>query len=268
MTLPVLPSPQSITPAQVDDYATQVERFADECNDVHEVADTRNKWAAITEYVKRTSNDGVKRAEAAMRHLEQRVGQIITEKRKAGEMSSQGKPATLQVSDLGLDHRESSEFVAMAEHPDVVERVIAESTDQSPPTRNKVRLAIKGEKALDAMKNATTDSRAEAITSMAAAGHTSDQIAKAIGHSVEWTKRLAHDIGVDIHADAVVGKRKRINGAEVIERIVSNLSGTEHTLDLVWDSIESLDMEKRLALIEDLRQPLSALNRLKKELAK
>lgn len=258
MTLPALPSPQAITPAQIDDYATQVERFADECDDVHEVSDARNKWAAITEYVRRTSRDGIARAEAAMRHLEIRIGSMTPryERQECSEGSEH----------LSKDDR--SEFRSMAEHPETVERVIAESTDDSPPTRNKVRVAIKGEKAIAAMKTATADQRIETIADMAANGHTSDQIAKAIGHGIEWTKRLANEAGINIHADTIVGKRKRINGAEVIERIVSNISGTEHTLELVWDSIESLDMEKRLALIEDLRQPLSALNRLKRELAK
>lgn len=152
MTLPALPSPSAITPAQVDAYAVAVERFADACDDIAAVTDTKNRWAAITEYIRRSSRDGVNRAEVAMRHLEQRVGLLIKAKREAGELTRQGERSDLiegskkSPSDLGLDPFDASEFVAMAEHPEVVAEVIATSSDAAPATRNKVRTAIREHK--------------------------------------------------------------------------------------------------------------------------
>lgn len=139
MTLPALPTPNSITPAEVDGYAEAVERFAADCDDIHEVREARNKWAAITEYIRRTSRDGVARAEAAERRLEQRIGALLgppTPGRTPGGMS--------EGSDISRDDR--MEFRQMAEHADIVDAVIAASTDASPPTRNKIRTAIRDHK--------------------------------------------------------------------------------------------------------------------------
>jgi hypothetical protein len=150
VTLPALPPPAAITPAEVDEYAVAVERFADDCDDIAAVTDTKNRWAAITEYIRRTSRDGVNRAEVAMRHLEQRVGLLIKAKREAGELATAHRPSgSVEVSTLpniGLDRHDAAEFVAMAEHPEVVEAVIAESSDDAPATRNKVRTAIREHK--------------------------------------------------------------------------------------------------------------------------
>jgi hypothetical protein len=130
MTLPTLPSPQSITPAQIDDYATQVEVFAEATDNVHEVRDLRNKWGAIAEYVRRASRQGVARAEATERKLEARIG-VLTPAPIPGSHASVN-------AGLGLHRNQAAEFRLMADHPDIVDAVIAESDDASPPSRRKV----------------------------------------------------------------------------------------------------------------------------------
>jgi hypothetical protein len=166
MTLPALPTPNSITPAQVDGLAATVEEFAAGCDDIHEVREARNKWAAITEYIRRTSRDGVARAETAERRLEQRIGVLLGAMRASGELSTPGRPSATfegsRVSDIGMVPFDASEFVAMAEHADIVDAVIASSTDASPPTRNKVRTAIRDHK--------TAQMNREGRTALEAAG--------------------------------------------------------------------------------------------------
>jgi hypothetical protein len=125
-----------MTPAQVDDYAAQVEVYAEATDDVHEVRDLRNKWGAITEYIRRTSRQGVARAEAAERKLEVRIGVLLGPR----EVGGRGKPS---IAPEGLSADARSEFRLMADHADVVEAVIASSSDESPPSRRKVVNAIR-----------------------------------------------------------------------------------------------------------------------------
>lgn len=144
MTLPALPSPQTLaTPEQVDAAASQIEEWADQSDDINEVRELQDKWAAITEYIRRKSRKGVARAEAAERHLEVRHGQLDEPK--------QGQRTDLQPPSHGkevaaLNDRTRTEFRLMAQHADIVDAVIAESTDAQPPSRRRVIGAIRNHK--------------------------------------------------------------------------------------------------------------------------
>jgi N6-adenosine-specific RNA methylase IME4 len=141
MSLPVLPSAQQMTPALVRDYSAQVVAWAEQSDDIAQVRDMSNKWAAITEYVRRTSRDGIVEAEAALRRLEVRVGVLEGQ-------AQLGRPrGNVPREEHLLSRKERSYFRSMAEHSDVVEEVIAQSTDDDPPSRRKVLKAIKRAKA-------------------------------------------------------------------------------------------------------------------------
>lgn len=132
MSLPALPSAQVLTPAAVAEYASVIVEWAESSDSVDEVRDAANKWAAITEYIRRTSTQGVAAAEGAMRRLEVRVGELL------GPAPAPGRPnkETSVTTDISRDAR--SEFRKMAANADVVEEVIANSTDDEPPSRRKV----------------------------------------------------------------------------------------------------------------------------------
>jgi hypothetical protein len=55
----------------------------------------------------------------------------------------------------GLTRSERWQFRKMAEHPDVVERVIAAATDASPPSRRKILAAIAAEEGRDGAHRCT-----------------------------------------------------------------------------------------------------------------
>jgi len=132
VSLPALPNAASVTPAQIAEVATALVAWADTVDDVAEVRDAANKWAAITEYVRRTSREGVAEAESALRRLEVRVGQLL------GPASPNGKGSGSHASDPSIGPDDRSRFRAMADNADVVEDVIAASTDADPPSRRKV----------------------------------------------------------------------------------------------------------------------------------
>lgn len=151
MTLPALPNAQALsTPEEVDAAASQIEEWADQTDDIGQVRELQDKWAALTEYIRRKSRQGVARAEAAERHIENRLGCLIKAKRDAGELAPAHRPSisvtAVTLTDLGISRRQAADFVAMAEHPDIVEQVIARSDDESPPSRRKVIDAIRSHK--------------------------------------------------------------------------------------------------------------------------
>lgn len=136
MSLPALPSAQSITPAELADYGGQVVAWAEQIEDVAEVREMSDKWAGIIEYARRKSKDGIAQAEAALRRLELRVSALT-------ETAPVGRPPETASAQAISDRNERSYLNQIREHPEIVERVIAESTDDSPPSRRKVITAIR-----------------------------------------------------------------------------------------------------------------------------
>lgn len=181
--LPALPSAQSMTPAALHEYGARLVEWCEQVDDIHEIRNAAAKWSALTEYVKRTSREGVADAEAALRRIEERVGLLIREKRAAGELASVHDnqhmvitAVTTSLADLGIPGRQAAEFVLMAEHSDIVEAVIAASTDAEPPSRRKV---------IGAIRQTLADQEAEQ-------GHAEDQA---------WAANLRAISGIDAADD-------------------------------------------------------------------
>jgi hypothetical protein len=121
---------------EVEDNCAAIEAWADTCTAVPELKDASNKLSAIDEYLGRTSIEGRARVAAAMRHLDVRIGELL------GPAEHGGARTAGQVGRDQLEPRERHDFRKMAAHPDVVEQVIEESSDASPPSRRKVLGAI------------------------------------------------------------------------------------------------------------------------------
>jgi hypothetical protein len=81
-------------------------------------------------YLERTSTEGRARTAAAMRRLEVRIGQLLGPA-EVGANQHSGAPHR----DEGLHDQQRSDFRRMAEHEDVVEEVIAGSTDEEAAKR-------------------------------------------------------------------------------------------------------------------------------------
>ncbi len=135
--LPAIPEPSALDVATVGALGAELLTWAESTDDVAAVRDAANRWAAITEYVRRTSREGVAEAEAALRRLEVRVGQL-------NERPGQGSRTSAHAQKL--EPSRAREFAEMADHADVVEDVIAESTDADPPSRRKVLTRIRERK--------------------------------------------------------------------------------------------------------------------------
>lgn len=93
----------------------------------------------------------------------------------------------------------------------------------------------------------------------------SPQIAKKVDVSEEWVRQTARDFGIDIPADRVVGKTRRIDPIRVARETVMALDGLASTVDLVHD-LTGLDPREAAQWTASLDQSIRALNRLNKKI--
>lgn len=303
MTLPAIPAAQAVTPAQIDDVCTQVETWASEVDDVHAIKDSKNRLAAIDEYLRRTTSEGRARMATAMRRLEVRIGQLLGP-------AQMGRPTEESVVATELSHHERSDFRNMAEHADTVEEVIANSTDENPASRRQVIAAIKDKEGgdvadrlthikalaglgLDAHKIAadlgvssqtvTRIAKANDVTlpgsveamaerwerarEMATQGYSSRQISKDIGVSANYVREKAREIGFEIPADAIVGRSRHIDHNRVVEQVVLDLEATTTSLDVIGEiTADDLDLTRIDDWVTSLEQSLKSLTSFKKQL--
>lgn len=139
--VPVSTEPTSLV--AVAFQCASIERWADTCDSIPELRDANNKLAAIDEYLNRTSTEGRARVAEAQRHLEVRIGLLLGPADRGGDNGNQHTGGKYVATETALTATQRNEFRQMAEHSDVVDEVIAESTDEAPASRRKVLKAIK-----------------------------------------------------------------------------------------------------------------------------
>ena len=115
------------------------------------------------------------------------------------------------------------------------------------------------------LRTRTRDQLAEEIAALASGGHASAQIARKVGVGEEWVRKTARDFGIDIPADRVVGKTRRIDSIRVARETVTTLDGISATVDLVTD-LSGLDPREAQQWTASLTESIRALSRLKKRI--
>jgi hypothetical protein len=123
----------------VSEQCESIEAWAETCQSVPELRDASNKLAAIDEYLTRTSTEGRARVAAAMRRLQVRIGELEGEAEVGRNQHSEGSFAN---DPSPLTKQQRHQFRQMAENKDVVEDVIANSTDEHPASQRRVMDAI------------------------------------------------------------------------------------------------------------------------------
>lgn len=247
----------------VHDQCDAIEAWAEQCESVPELRDAANKLAAIDEYLTRTSTEGRGRVAAAMRRLEVRIGKLL------GPASPNGKGLDSSPGIQEIIPQRRSDFRQMAANEEVVEEVIAESTDGKPASRSKVMDRLRDAKAKHPMPP-TSDrgpkaarQREERVREMADAGYTSRQIAADIGVSrPDQVLTIAKRIGVEIPADKAIGKTRLHDSNRITGEVVTTLEASATALDLV--DVEQLDPEQIGHWVTSLTASLRSLNRFVK----
>lgn len=265
----VIPRPTDV----VDVYGLcqSIEQRIAEVDDIATLKDAQAKLGAIAEYVGRTSKDGIAQIQATMRRLEVRVGEVIGVPRAGVNQHTEAAPA----GEGSITRHERNEFRQMAEHKEVVEAVIAQSTDKAPPSRAKILSAIAFEKLRKATEDQPDENprtreglarRVQTARDMAARGATSSQIAKAIGITAEAMSDFRKRNDLEVPADAIMRNARVTDSNRIVEGTVSHLFGIEAGLGSVEYS--TLDGDLLEGWISSLEEAIGSLTTLMKNLKK
>lgn len=138
MTALAVPQPQAIGVVDLPSLCEQANAWVAHAEDVAEIRDNLNKFAAIDRYMELTGADQRKPVQATMRRFEARIGDLLGEAEMGSNQHSGGFD-----HDQTLSPKQRHEFRQMAAHRDVVEDVIDQSTDAAPASRRKVVDAIR-----------------------------------------------------------------------------------------------------------------------------
>ena len=247
---------------EVDAQCSAVEAWAAACESIPALCDASNKLAAIDEYLARTSTVGRARVAAAMRRLEVRIGELLGPAR-TGDNQHTNEPSF--ANDGSLTRNQRREFRQMAEHPEVVEEVIAQSSDQRPPSRRSVmqRLAAHADaNPVDPpspKSRAGVDARVTKARQMAEEGYTSRQIAAAIGIGVESMPEFRGRHGIEVPADKAVGRPRRHDSTRILNETVTTLEAVVMGLDLI--EVTDLDQHEVEHWAASLTNSIRSLNR-------
>lgn len=263
----VVPS-QPTSLVAVDDTCAAIEAWAEECDSIPELKDAANKLAAIDEYLDLTTTEGRGRVAAAMRRLEVRIGRLLgppppPQETGARKGSSADEPS-------GLTPNQRSDFRKLAENEDVVEGVIAESTDQQPASRNKVKAAIREQQEPKEPNGhlKMSDARWLRVKNLAAQGATSRQLADEYEVGLSHFRKAAERRGITFPADEVVGTTRRIDPARVVAAIVHDVASTADSIGTVPIAWAALDPDQVAGWVSSLSESITTLTKFKNQLKK
>ena len=139
-----IPEPsEQLTLFDVQHISDTVEKWLPTANDVGELRDGKAKLSALDLYLERTNTEGRAQLAATMRHLDVRIGELLGPG-TPGNPNLKPEPAgqSNRHGARDIPRREKTDARKMAAHKDVVEDVIATSSDASPASTRKVIKAI------------------------------------------------------------------------------------------------------------------------------
>jgi hypothetical protein len=148
--------------------------------------------------------------------------------------------------------------------PEQFEDALEEARSEKNVSRNNVIRKIRSLKS-DEMTPAT---RLEIIADLAATGHGSGHIAKAVGTNERYLRKLAREGGIEIPADEVTRKARRLDANRVVASTV--LEASNVVSDSVLDAINFADLDRAEIgkWVSSLSTSIRALQTLRKNLEK
>lgn len=106
------------------------------------------------------------------------------------------------------------------------------------------------------------------VAEMAAQGYTSRQIASAVGMTnVEGLRAKARERGIEITADAVIGRARHIDHQRFVEQVVLDLESTATTLDVIGDiTADDIEVTQVDNWVTSIEQSIKRLHTFKNQL--
>lgn len=219
-----------------------------------------------------SASELVRRAERAL-GLGIRAGQAAGDVRVKGETTLGQEVAKESPSDYFSNkaERQDAYFVTDQADDEQFEQAIAEAKAEKNLSRANVIRKIKGETAPAIPgdpRRTPVGERVAKAREMAATGHSSRQIAAALGYS-EASASLREFLtrhGIEVPADAVVSKTRRIDSNRVVEETANSLEGLCIGIGLVdFDALDPAHIEEWVASLSASIRKLASFNRQLKE---
>lgn len=291
-------------PTELDTLHDPAERMIEVCtrakewlslaldsNDIEQIAEVKSQAEALRVYAiqKQIGKDAELSAQELVRRAERGIGVAIRLGQERGEIETQQEARTraVRVREVNQGRGDQIDDVDLIPKPkptdfadkdelsngiyfvtdDVPEEMFDEAIEEAKKEKNLSRAnVVRKVKA----KKVPVDQpdRLTQISEMAAEGHNSRQIAKEVGVSDEYVRKLAREYDIEITADKLTGRRRRIDPNRIVNQLVLDVAAATSGLDLVeFPALNGDDLEEwASSLSESLRTLDKFARRLKKEL--
>ena len=253
-------------------------RALEATNPAREVSDFKAFVATVAEAAKQKKlSEGIQLDAVEMvRRSERALGVAVRKGQEAGEIARQqdgGRPKTSSERDEVFRKASPASFFngsgQLAHETYVMTDDVTDEQFDAVITEAKAEGNLSRSNVVRKVKNLPTFSEAQAekwdrIADLANQGYTSHQIAREVGMTRDGVAAGAKKYNIVFPADQIVGKTKRIDPTDVLERIVASLEADVSALELV--RFEDIAPDHASELLERLAEPMRALNRMKKQL--
>jgi hypothetical protein len=143
---------------------------------------------------------------------------------------------------------------------DEFETALTEAKAEGNVSRANVVRKVKGKQG-----PTTRDERAELIEDLAAQGYSSRQMSPKVGVLDSRIREIARAYGIDIPADRVIGKTRRIDWTDAVRQTVI---GLENTAEFIGGQVDlaEVDWSEADEWLSSLTNSIRALNRFKQQI--
>lgn len=253
----------------LDQSKQWLDRAMESTNPAREVAEFKAFFATIAEASKQKKlSEGIQLdATEMVRRAERSLGLAIRKGQEAGQVRRNGERTLsdadkVSPSEFFSNSQQRDETYAMTDGvtDEEYEDAVSEARDENNLSRSNIIRKI---------KNLPTHSEQQAakwqtVRDLAADRLTSAQIAKRVGMTEDGLRAGARREGIDFPADKVMGRMKRINSLDVMERLVTSLEVNQSALELV--ELGDITPEQASEWLQRLAEPLREINRMKTRL--
>lgn len=241
------------------------------------IADFKAYIATAAETAKRlrVSKEIQQDAEVMVRRSERALGQSIRSGQDTGEILPHGvrrdrpgqdRVTSTVLTDLVTEHEWRGNGSGIKEMTDgVTDEEFDEALDRAQDEGNVSRANVV--RKVREVQSGTESQQAkwERIAEMAERGHSSAQIAREVGMTEEGVRAGARREGIDIRADRIVGRTRRLDMRRVIEQTVSELESIATTTNslISADGIRTaaIDRDEIQTWVDSLTRSLKALSK-------
>lgn len=265
MSALALPDPHELAIDRAVEMARSAEAWAESVDDVGELLDAHDQLAAMTTYLRKRAEAASVEFARADRRVEVRIGVVIGPAKVGGARHhNEGTSIAIDV----LSKAQRQHFRSMAAHRDDPTVLAAIEAGASRRAVLRACAAITQPREDTAITRPTYYPAAQLeaeIRKGAEANLSAHQIAEQLGikHS-SYVRERARQFGIEIPADAVVTRRRRIDSNHVVEQTVIGVEIPDSTFDRI--EFAALDGDRLTEWIDLLGQSIRTLSQLRTRL--